>query len=154
MASVEQNANGKWTITKLNHELEENVAIPLKLWYNGRNMVKTTVSNDSGRRAIATAWETPIGTPINTSAITWETGTVVSDDGTKSYSIVNVFWSGVTPYHEDVTVKNVGLTVDASQDEETIDVRVVNVGIVGLVDQAQPEEISGSIVGEGIQNNE
>lgn len=97
MATAEQNSNGKWKITNLYHEYEENVAIPVTIMYNNADPVDYTISHTRNHEA-STNWETPIGVRIDTSKITHESEIVPSSDGRKKYRISKINWIRVVPY--------------------------------------------------------
>lgn len=100
MAALQQNANGTWTITKLTHDLDDNVSLPLKLWYNGGSVVSAiaTIKNNT---SIQTKWVTEIGVEIDTTKITWSSTPVFSDDGTRKYLVTAVTWDDVSTYDDE-----------------------------------------------------
>lgn len=95
------NLNGKWGI-KLRHNFDDDVVIPVTLYYNQKNPISVNVTKTL--QSVTTAWETPIGTKLDTSLITVDSKPLYSLDGRKKY-VINTLSLNLQPYIVKVTNK-------------------------------------------------
>lgn len=88
--NIEQNKNGKWELS-LHHTSSSDVAMPVTLYYKGKDPVEVTITKDTQR--VVTPWKTPLGTKLDEKEITVESSALFEADGSKRYFVENVTWN-------------------------------------------------------------